>query len=452
VQDTSRVGRDTTEYLLFRRQLGQRGIDLVAVTQPNIDASPEGRLVDTIVAGINQYQSEEKARRVTIAMQKKFQDGWLPTRAPLGYRNVERNGRRLIEPDPERFALIQLAFTEYRTGRYAQQRLLAFLAAKGLRDRSGKMLSRTTLNQLLSNPFYCGRMRWDGEERMGRHEPAIDRQTWERCQEVTAAHNRYLSRQRKHAFLLTGLTRCAMCENRHTQSVIARKQKQYYNCPSHARCSEPFVPKECLEEQAASRLREIELSEEFVERVVDRVRAVVARRTTYYERQVNTLHRRQNLAERKRNATEQKLVSGVLSDEAFQRLMPAITAELNEISRALEAHEAARRLDTNALRDVLVLARDIPSSYGDAPPTLKRRYLEFFFQELVVRNRKIVRVVPSEFFAAVLKARSVQKSPEWYPFLNANTTFGTLLRLLRNPLWLERQRQLGSSLPATAGA
>lgn len=366
VQDTSRVGRDTTEYLLFRRQLRQRGIDLVAVTQPNIDASPEGRLVDTILAGINQYQSEEKGRRVTIAMHKKLEGGWWPAKAPLGYRNVVRDARHVIERDPERFPLIQLAFREYATGRDTQQELGQLLTEKGLRDRSGRPLSRTSLNKLLANRFYKGLLRWDGVEQIGRHEPATDRGTWERCQAVTAEHNRYASRQRKHIFLLAGLLECAACGNRLTRTVNRRKRKRYYHCASLARCREGYIPEGTIEEQVADRVQCIQLTDEFIERVVEKVREVFARRMALHERQIGVLLRRRTLTEQKRDATEQKLVAGILSDEAFRRLMTTITAELDEVSRALDELEATRRLDTDALREVLVLAQDIPKAYGGA--------------------------------------------------------------------------------------
>lgn len=122
VQDTSRLARNSVEYLLFRQILEKRGIALIAVTQPHLDASPEGRLMDTIVAGINQYQSEEKGRRVAIAMKKKFEEGWWPNLAPLGYLDVVRSGRHTVVPDPQRFQLISLAFEEYATGRYSQEK------------------------------------------------------------------------------------------------------------------------------------------------------------------------------------------------------------------------------------------------------------------------------------------------------------------------------------------
>lgn len=413
VQDTSRMGRDTTEYLLFRRQLRERGIELVAVTQPNIDSSPEGRLVDLIIAGINQYHSEEKGRRASIAMQRKFEDGWWPGWAPLGYINVDRDGRRRVDPDPDCFNLVQFAFREYATGRYAQEQLCNVLSDKGLRNRNGLVLSRTNLNRMLASPFYFGLMQWRDQERIGRHEPATDRPTWERCQQVTAEHNRYAPRTRKHTFILTGLTVCAACGNHHTHTVNAAKRKRYYHCKSTAKCSEPYIPQTDLERQVTALVQGIHLTDEFIDRVVAKVRQVFEKRTGTHEREKHVLLRRQSILEQRRNAAEEKLLSGLLSDEAFKRHVPKVQAELSEVQRRLQELEQLRGLDTEALREILSFARDIPKAYGDAPPELKRHYLEFFFRQLAVEDRRIVRVVPAELFAALMEGDQVRTPDVW---------------------------------------
>lgn len=431
VQDTSRMGRDTTEYLLFRRDLRERGIELVAVTQPNIDSSPEGRLVDTIMAGINQYQSEEKGRRVVIAMHKKFEDGWWPSTAPLGYRNVAEDSRTFVEPDPERFELLQRAFTEYATGEYTQEQLRTWLTKAGLRNRRGGVLSRGTLNKLLANPFYWGLLRWAGEMRPGKHTPLVDRAMWERCQAVTAAHNHYVSRRRKHQFFLTGLTRCGRCGHRHTQTANRRKNKRYYSCPSRARCPERYIPEDHLEAQVAARIHGIELASGFIEAVIGRVRDIFARRASASEGKRRSLLRRKALAEQKRDTAEQKLVNGVLSDEAFRRVMPEIEDELDAISRELDQVEKLRRVDTYALREVLVVARDIPAAYNRANPALRRQYVTFFFEEFIVKDRRIVRGVPTPFFESLLRLQQVQTTACGRPLVNTNLTeIGWVERLL----------------------
>lgn len=440
VQDTSRMGRDTTEYLLFRRQLRECGIDLVPVTQPNIDSSAEGRLVDTILAGINQYQSEEKGRRVEIAMRKKFEEGYWPSTAPLGYRNVQHeDGKRRVETDPDRFPLIQFAFKEYTTGHYSQDDLQEVLTEKGLRDRRNLPLSHTSLNQLLANPFYWGQMCWKGDQRMGKHEPAADRRTWERCQAVTAEHNRYLSRSRKHVFLLTGLTMCVVCGKHHTHSVIRQKRKRYYHCPGRAKCSQPYVGAEDLEEQVAEFVKTIHLTDDFIERVVAKVREVFANRTGHIAQEQSVLLRRKAILEQQRNVLEQKLLSAVLTDEAFQRHIPRITGELDTITRRLEDLEASRRLDTDALREILLFARDIPAAYAEAPPSLKKQQLSFMFREFRVRDRRIIEAVPTELFAVLYQGTRVRSSVLGCPRLNV---VRTVISLLSSAAWVDKQRQL----------
>lgn len=439
VQDTSRVGRDTTEYLIFRRQLQERGITLIAVTQPNIDASPEGRLVDTILAGVNEYQSDEKARRILIAMEKKFEKGGWPGWAPLGYQNAVDGEKHFIVVDPERFELVRLAFREYASGHYTQAQLGQLLTEKGLRDRNGRPLSRTSLNDLLANPFYRGLMRWNNQERMGTHPPVTDRRTWERCQTVTAEHNHYATRQRKHAFLLSGLLVCDACGHHLTQTANVPKRKRYYNCPSRARCKQPYVPEEMIETQVHDALQGIRLTDTFIERVVEKVHDVFAERAKLHEGQKRTLLRRRTLAERKRDTLEQKLLTAVLSDEAFTRLITGIRAELDELNRQLDDLEAARRLDTTGLQEILRFARDVPAAYAQASNPTRRRYLAFFFRAFIVRDRKVIHAVPTPLFEALLGEKRVRTTGNWWTRLNVNLT--GLVRLFSDPAWINKQLQ-----------
>jgi len=420
VQDTSRMGRDTTEYLLFRRQLRERGIELIAVTQPNIDSSPEGTLVDTILAGINQYQSEEKGRRVSIAMTKKFEEGWWPNKAPLGYLNAVRDGRHFVQPDPETFDLVRLAFTLYASGRYSQIALAKFLQERGLAGRQGKIMSRTSMNALLSNPFYWGLLRWSGQERPGLHEPAVSRVVWDRCQAVTAQHNQYATRVRKHNFLLSGLLVCDDCRKNLTHTVVVRKKKRYYHCNSRSYCKQPYLPEDTIEGKVAQLIGSIELSEKFIAAVVAKVRGLLQRTNSFQEQQRSVLLRQRSLSESKREVLEQKLLKGVLSDEAYQRNAQIINVELDVVARQLADLEASRRVDIDKLREVLLFARDLPTAYALASPALKRQYVQFFFKQVVVRNGEIVRTERTDMFCSLLREGRVRSKNRLLPGSDSN--------------------------------
>ncbi len=144
------------------------------------------------------------------------------------------------------------------------------------------------------------------------------------------------------------------------------------------------------------------------------------------------------MLEQRRNIAEEKLLSGVISDEAFRRQAPRIVSELAEISRKLQDIDAGRNLDTEALRQILLFARDIPNAYSQAPRRLKRIYLEFFFKEIVLQDKQIVRIEPTEFFAALQAGKQVRTFSNWRPGLNAILT---VIRLLKTPSWLEKQKE-----------
>jgi site-specific DNA recombinase len=266
------------------------------------------------------------------------------------------------------------------------------------------------MNTVLSNRFYWGLMRYKGQERMGKHEPATDQLTWHKCQEVTAQHNIYATRSRKHRFLLTGLVRCKTCGNFLTQTVVSRRAKRYYHCTSRACCKEPYVDMEYLDSEVERRLQQFKLSEQFIDRVVVKVREQFASRWEHHEKERDSLVRQRVALEDRRNSAEQKLLSGVLTDEAFRRHMPPIQAELALVARRLEELEGNRSLDTDALREILLFARDLPTAIRQAPAALKRRYIMFFYREILTQGGKMHELVPTEFFGPLLNGKLFEQS------------------------------------------
>ena len=65
VQETDRLARNTKDHLTIRAILQKAGVKLVSVAQPMLDDSPEGKMIDTIIASVNQFQSDINGRKVT---------------------------------------------------------------------------------------------------------------------------------------------------------------------------------------------------------------------------------------------------------------------------------------------------------------------------------------------------------------------------------------------------
>src|SRR5262249_33084336 len=114
VQETDRLARNTHDHLTIRALLQKAGVKLISVAQPMLDDSPEGKMIDTILASVNQFQSDISGRKIRKVLQEKFDQGWWPALAPMGYLNVPideagdgQRVRRIIQNDPTKWQLLQ---------------------------------------------------------------------------------------------------------------------------------------------------------------------------------------------------------------------------------------------------------------------------------------------------------------------------------------------------------
>jgi site-specific DNA recombinase len=90
-----RLARNLEDHSQVRAALRKAGVRLVSVTE-SLEESASGRLVEGILASINEFYSANLSQEIRKGQKQKAREGGWPTVAPLGYRNVRRgnNTRR----------------------------------------------------------------------------------------------------------------------------------------------------------------------------------------------------------------------------------------------------------------------------------------------------------------------------------------------------------------------
>jgi hypothetical protein len=128
---------------------------------------------------------EERYHRVRSeiakqAMTTRVEAGECPGRAPWGYLNVVVDGQRTVEVDPELAPLIVEAFRMAAQRKTSLRKIIAVLEPQGLLGRSGKPMGVSSLRVILTNPFYAGLIRHQGQLYRGRHQPLISKSLFDR--------------------------------------------------------------------------------------------------------------------------------------------------------------------------------------------------------------------------------------------------------------------------------
>jgi DNA invertase Pin-like site-specific DNA recombinase len=442
VQETDRLARNTIDHLTVRTLLQKADVKLISVAQPMLDDSPEGNMIDTILASVNQFQSDINSRKTKKGMQERFETGWWPACAPIGYLNKEVNGKRILVQDPHRWHLIREGLKMYLTGNYSAFEVAEILYEKGLRSLTGKKICNSIMTHILRNPFYAGMMRWNGQVKPGNHEPMIRLDEHERILRILAAHNFHASRRRVHRFLLVGFVYCGICGGRYTAELHAKRNIVYYHCDFRGRRGEDKphtndgqnVEASALEKEVEAAFQQIQFSDEYITAVLQKVTALYSQSRETTETQKRVLFNQRQALEQKRDIAEEKLLAGVISDADFRRLRNKLTMELMHIQDQLDEHERQRGSQIEVIRESLNLTRTIYDAYVEAPYELKRQYLALFWEKFVVQDKRIIKAIPTELLQVLLEEQKVMIRSKWLPSPK-------LLILLKDRLYMASVRE-----------
>lgn len=414
VQETDRLARNTKDHLTIKAMLQKAEVRLVSVAQPMLDDSPEGNMIDTILASVNQFQSDINSRKTKKGLQERFDEGWWPGWVPLGYLNVPvdeshggRKAKKIVVEDPDRWTLIQQGFKLYLTGNYSVDEINDILYRKGLKSKSDKKVAHSIMTNTLKHPFYAGIMKWNGQEKVGKHKPMISLQDHKRILQIMASHNLHACRRRKHSFALKGFVFCNICGKRYTAEKHPKKNKEYYHCTTKKEHSNrgQNIEVGVLESQVEKYFEQMQFSQEFIDMVVTKVKKLYHQRKGTIDKEKQTLYNQKIAIEKKRDVIEAKLLDGVISDDDFVRMRSKFKADLDQIQNKFDDLEAQRDYDISVIEEVLKLSRNIYKAYIQAPFELKRQYLSIFWEKFLVQDRMIVEAMPTFLMKELIELR-----------------------------------------------
>ena len=261
----SRFARNQEESIFYKSILRSKcKVDVVSVSEPLI-AGPFGSLIERIIEWMDEFYSVRLAEEVKRSMTVNAKNGSLQATPSFGYR-VENRQLVIV---PEEAEIIREIFLRFIAGD-AMFRIAKDLSARGVRTHRGNPFENRTIDYILNNPVYLGKLRWTPTGRTRRnfknedsiiadalHEPIIDVETWDaaqaRCAELKKSYKRYgkPSSERKH--WLCGVVRCSACG---ATLIWANPHFMKCNNYAHGRCTTTqHIAVEALEESFLAQLQ-----------------------------------------------------------------------------------------------------------------------------------------------------------------------------------------------------
>ena len=261
----SRFARNQEESIFYKSILRSKcKVDVVSVSEPLI-AGPFGSLIERIIEWMDEFYSVRLAEEVKRSMTVNAKNGTLQSTPSFGYR-VENRQLVIV---PEEAEIIREIFRRFISGD-AMFRIAKDLSSRGIRTHRGNPFENRTIDYILNNPVYLGKLRWTPSGKTHRnfknadsiiadalHEPIIDAETWDaaqaRCAELKKSYKRYgkPSSERKH--WLCGVVRCSACG-----ATLIWSNPHYMKCNNYirGRCTTAqHIAIELLEESFLAQLQ-----------------------------------------------------------------------------------------------------------------------------------------------------------------------------------------------------
>lgn len=290
VWKTDRFARNTQDSLFYKMKLEKLGIKLISITQPIDNTTPEGNLMYTLLAGMDEYYSKNLASNVKRALKSnankcQFNGGI----APLGYDIVDK--KYVI--NKQEAIIIKKIFDWYVNG-YGVLEIASKLNLEGLKTKKNRPFGKNSVYDIISNEKYTGTYIYNKGNKHNHHFsnnkeiriedgiPAIiTPEIYQQAMSKRNTNKRANFKKNSNVYILSGLIFCGKCGGKYTgtTSIHKRGNKEYrngfYACTNRnklSKCDNHRIKQELIEKNVINSLIDKILNGKSIDDVVNGVK------------------------------------------------------------------------------------------------------------------------------------------------------------------------------------
>lgn len=348
---------------LSRGRMRDQGIVLdVLKSSETVIVTPD-KVYDLSVETDEQYaelktfisRQEYKAitKRLHRGRKRSVEEGCYVNAAPYGYRNVIVDKKPTLEIHEQEAANVRLMFDWFANG-VGCLTIARRLNDMGVPSATGIEFDHNVVKRILKNPVYIGKIAWGqskivkkGDQRSrvlqprdkwelydGLHPAIIEKDTWDKVQQIIAQRYVPAKRDGLRKSPLAGIVRCERCGGRMNRLPYHGTQNPYLTC-SRRGCTSmtrlQLVEKSLLD-QLAKILEEMSVnpSDAECDTSAERIR-------------LDAVQKELSAAQKKKNRLYEFLEDGTYSKEEFRERMTAVKERIVHLE--IQEREARTDLD-----------------------------------------------------------------------------------------------------------
>lgn len=376
-----RAARNLFDYVELERLESDYEVPFISVSQPT-ESNPAGRMMRRTLANMASFYTEQQSVDVREGLARRVQEGWFVGKAPYGYRNIRKDGRGVIEFDPLPAENVRRMYHLFAFEPLTLDNLVERLESEAREFRPGTpQFPRSKVHTILRDRAYLGELEFLGQWYPGKHQPLVDRATWDRVQTLLGEHL-YHAHEMTYA---SEFIRCGHCghpitgEHKTKTTKDGERSYIYYRCARYTKSGHPRtrIPEAEFDRQVLSLFDRMRIQDESVR---EWFQTVLFSQTK--DAQAESLAQRGELQRQQTLLVEQqdRLLNLRLSEDIDQTMFARKSTELRDrlaaIKLQLDAVDRSHDETAELASKVFELSQTLRDRWLTADYHAKRRILE----------------------------------------------------------------------------
>jgi len=243
VHKFDRFARSREDSVVYKSLLKKEaGVKVVSITE-SIEDDKFSVILEAMLEAMAEYYSLNLAEEVKKGMLEKATRGGFQSTPSFGYK--AEAGKLVIIPEEAEF--IKFVFQKYADGEMGMFTLAQYANEVGIKTKRGSPFENRTVEYILNNPVYIGKLRWTPTGKVnriynhpdtivadGEHQAIIALDLWNQVQDRLSQNKElYKKRQKSTAPIkswLNGLIKCGVCGK-----TLVNSQSDYLQCNGYAK-------------------------------------------------------------------------------------------------------------------------------------------------------------------------------------------------------------------------
>ncbi|RMD02321.1 recombinase family protein [Clostridium autoethanogenum] len=434
VWKTNRLARNQYDLLTIIKKLEKYNVGFKSCSEAFDTSTSAGKLMMNVLSSIGEFERETIVDNVKMGMKQRARTGKWNGGIVLGYKSVLiSESETSLKVVPEEAAIVKKIFELYSSGK-GLKAISNKLNHEGYKTKRGNMFSTSAIKDILMNPTYVGKIRYNVRENWsekrrkginknpiivdGEHEAIISMELWNKVQELYKIKSFKPKKAFESNYLLTGLMKCPQCG----ASMVAGRTKnklksgkyritRYYVCGNwrskgSAACHSNGIRADYAEKYVLSRIKKVLLNEKILKDIVNNLNKKRHEIIKPLESEIGQLNSNLASMTKKKDRIFDLYTDGIINKEELSERIDKITKDIDDFSERKE--KVRRELENNdsgsiSYETVRNILSDFSSLLKIAAPEDQKTLLQVIIKKITIKDRKKIDGIELHFDEKIRK-------------------------------------------------